>query len=338
MSGRVGSIGKVAVLGAGRWGTAMAIYLSRKGLKVTLQCHLQEEYEQLVETGFAPNLPEFQCEGEFHFTMDLNRAVEEAQLIVVAIPVAFLRSVLEKIKTIPSGAYIVSINKGIERESLQTVPTIIKSFFPHHLIAHLGGPCFPEGLLSTRTPAAETLACRDESAGRRLQELFSSESFRVYRSRDLEGVATLGALKNVYAILAGMTVGYGMQEEVISVLVTRGLSEMKRYCQKRNISLDTLYGLSGLGDLALTCYSPKSSHNKNFGKRLGCGESAERILSSMRGTIAEGYYTARAVWEIAGKYEIDLPLSGIAYRILYEKMSIRDGLTVLMRRPLKVED
>ena len=338
MPRKIDSIRKIAVLGAGRWGTAMAIYLSRKGLKIALQCHLREEFEQLAETGIAPNLPGYRCEKGVRFTMDLNRAVDGAQLIVVAMPVAFLQSALKRIETIPNAAYIVSINKGIERESLQTVPTIIKNFFPRHVIAHLGGPCFPEGLLSPRTPVAETLACRDETAGRLLQELFSSESFRVYRSRDLEGVATLGALKNVYAILAGIAVGYGMQEEAISVLVTRGLSEMKRYCQKRKISLDTLYGLSGLGDLALTCYSPKSSHNRNFGKRLGGGESIERILSSMRGTVAEGYYTTKAVWEIARKYEIELPLSGIAYRIIYERLSIGDGLAALMSRPLKLED
>ena len=338
MAKEVESIKKVTVLGAGRWGTAMAIYLSRKGLDVTLQCHLPEEFEQLVKTGFAPNLPDFCCEGKLKFEMDLNQAIGSANLVVVAMPVAFLRSVLEKIRKIPDGTYIVSINKGIERESLQTVPTIIKSFFPSHSIGHLGGPCFPEGLLSAETPAAETLACEEDTIGRTLQELFSTESFRVYRSRDLQGVATLGALKNVYAIIAGIAEGYGMAEEVISVLVTRGLAEMKRYCQKKQISWETLYGLSGLGDLALTCYSPKSSHNKNFGRRLGSGERVEQILSTMQGTIAEGYYTAKAVWNIAEKLGIDMPLCDMVYQVMYCQKSIKEGLSELMRRPLKLED
>ncbi len=334
----IASFKNVTVLGAGRWGTAMAIYLSRKGLNVTLQCHLPEEYDQLSKTDKAPNLPGFSCNDKVKFELDLNKSLKGAQLVVVAMPVAFLKSVLSRITDIPKKAVFVSINKGIERKSLQTVPTIIKEFFPNHVIAHLGGPCFPEGLLSETTPVAETLACEDLTTGRILQEFFSTPSFRVYGSQDLQGVATLGALKNIYAIIAGIADGYGMYEEVISVLVTRGLAEMKRYCQKMNISIETLYGLSGLGDLALTCYSLKSSHNKNFGKRLGSGESVEQILGSMKGTIAEGYHTTKAVWEIAKKYEIDLPLCSIVYQVIYENKSISDGLTELMSRPLKIED
>jgi glycerol-3-phosphate dehydrogenase (NAD(P)+) len=329
---------RITVLGAGRWGTAMAIFLSRKGLDVTLQCHLQEEYNKLVKTDIAPNLPGFSCNGKIKFETDLNISVLKAQIIIIAIPVAFMRSVLEQIGQIPPETVLLSINKGIERESLKTVPEVVAEFFPNHPIAHLGGPCFPEGLLSETTPAAETLACEDEQLGLLLQETFSSPSFRVYRSVDVKGVALLGALKNIYAIIAGIADGLGMYEEVISVLVTRGLAEMKRFCQHMNISLDTLYGLSGLGDLALTCYSIKSSHNKNFGKRLGKGESLTDILATMHGTIAEGYFTTKAVWEISQKNQIDLPLCDGIYQVIYENKSLSESLMSLMTRPLKVED
>lgn len=329
---------RITVLGAGRWGTAMAIFLSRKGLDVTLQCHLQEEYDQLKKTDSAPNLPGFSCGQKIKFELDLNRSVATAQVIVIAIPVAFMRSVLKQIGQMPSDAVLLSINKGIERESLKTVPEIVADFFPEHQIAHLGGPCFPEGLLSERTPAAETLACEDDELGLRLQKIFSSSAFRVYRSIDVKGVALLGALKNIYAIIAGVADGLGMHEEVISVLVTRGLAEMKRFCQHMNISLETLYGLSGLGDLALTCYSPNSSHNKNFGKRLGKGETVTDILATMGGTIAEGYYTTKAVWEISQNNQIDLPLCDGIYKVIYENKSLMESLKSLMTRPLKVED
>lgn len=329
---------KITVLGAGRWGTAMAIYLSRKGLDVTLQCHLQEEYDQLKKTDIAPNLPGFSCDGKIKFELDLNRAVAGAEIVIVAIPVAFMRSVLKRLDNLGPETILLSINKGIERESLKTVPDVIKSFFPRHPVAHLGGPCFPEGLLSESTPAAETLACEDDKLGIALQEMFASPSFRVYRSYDVKGVALLGALKNIYAIIAGMADGLGMYEEVTSVLVTRGLAEMKRFCQHMDISLDTLYGLSGLGDLALTCYSVKSSHNKNFGKRLGKGESVDQILSTMKGTIAEGYYTTKAVWDISQKNQLDLPLCNGIYQVIYEKKSMKEILITLMTRPLKVED
>ncbi|MBU2647808.1 NAD(P)-dependent glycerol-3-phosphate dehydrogenase [bacterium] len=329
---------RITVLGAGRWGTAMAIYLSRKGLDVTLQCHLQEEYDQLIETDVAPNLPGFSCNGKINFELDLNRSIAMAQIVIIAIPVAFMRSVLEHIDQLRPNAVLVSINKGIERETLKTVPEIIFELFPDHPIAHLGGPCFPEGLLSETTPAAETLACKDEETGLKLQQMFSSPAFRVYRSFDVKGVALLGALKNIYAIIAGVADGLGMFEEVTSVLVTRGLAEMKRFCQHMDVSLDTLYGLSGLGDLALTCYSLKSSHNKNFGKRLGRGESVSDILATMAGTVAEGYYTTKAVHAISQKYQIDLPLCNGIYQVIYENKSLQESLKDLMTRPLKVED
>ncbi len=328
----------ITVLGAGRWGTAMAIYLSRKGLAVTLQCYLSEEYEQLKKTDIAPNLPGFSCDGKITFELDLNKSIADAEIIIVAVPVAFMRSVLKRIETLASNVVIISINKGIERESLKTVPEVISEFFPKNPIAHLGGPCFPEGLLSESTPAAETLACKDDELGLALQEMFSSPSFRVYRSFDVKGVALLGALKNIYAIIAGIADGLGMYEEVTSVLVTRGLAEMKRFCQHMEISLETLYGLSGLGDLALTCYSPKSSHNKNFGKRLGKGETVADILSTMGGTVAEGYYTTKAVWEISQQSQLDLPLCNGIYQVIYENQSLKDILITLMTRPLKVED
>lgn len=331
-------IKNITVLGAGRWGTAMAIYLSRKGLDVTLQCHLQSEYDQLLEKDIAPNLPGFTCDRKIAFEMDPDKAVEQADVVVVAVPVAFMRGVLQKLKKLPPSAVVVSINKGIERESLQTVPEIVKEYFPGNLLAHLGGPCFPEGLLSEITPAAETLACEDDEMGARLQGLFSSTSFRVYRSLDLRGVALLGALKNIYAIIAGIADGLGLYEEVISVVVTRGLAEMKRFCQHQGIALDTLYGLSGLGDLALTCYSPGSSHNKNFGRRIGKGETIDEILSSMGGTIAEGYYTTKAMWDISQKEGIDLPLCQGIYQVIYENRSVKESMIELMSRPLKVED
>ncbi len=329
---------KITVLGAGRWGTAMAIYLSRKGLAVTLQCHLRDEYDQLKKNDIAPNLPGYSCGGKIDFEMNLNKSLADADIVIIAVPVAFMSSVLEGIDQLQPKTVLLSINKGIERESLKTVPEIIATFFPDNPVAHLGGPCFPEGLLSESTPAAETLACKDDVLGLALQEMFAGPSFRVYRSHDVKGVALLGALKNIYAIIAGIADGLGMYEEVTSVLVTRGLAEMKRFCQHMNISLETLYGLSGLGDLALTCYSPKSSHNKNFGKRLGRGETVEDILSTMGGTIAEGYYTTKAVWEISQKNQIDLPLCNGIYQVIYKSKSLKEILRTLMTRPLKVED
>ncbi len=333
---------KVTVCGAGRWGTAMAIYLSRQqGVKVRLQCHLEAEYQSLKEKRFAPNLPGFSTGGLVEPILDLQAALSGADLIVLSTPVAFLRSLLEKVKAtgdLRESVVLVTINKGIERASLATVPEVVRAYFPHNPLAHLGGPCFPEGLLNENSPAAETLACEDDSIGAELQALFSSPGFRVYRSKELKGVALLGALKNVYAIIAGIADGMGMHEEATAVLLTRGLTEMRRFCEKLSIPLETLYGLSGLGDLALTCYSLKSSHNKNFGRRLGQGESVEQVLTSMQGEVAEGYYTTQSAWGLAQELGLDMPLAQMAYEIIYEGKSTGKALRELMSRPLKSED
>ncbi|MDT8445916.1 MAG: NAD(P)H-dependent glycerol-3-phosphate dehydrogenase [bacterium] len=328
---------KVTVLGSGRWGTAMAIFLARKGYEVTLWCFLESEYHQLKTTGTAPNLPGYQVEGRLSFELDRNRSVEGAEVVVVSTPVPFLRATLDGLE-LNSEQILVTINKGIEQNSLSTVPEIIREYFPRNPLAHLGGPCFPEGLLSAQSPAAETLACEDDRVGLLLQHFFSAPGFRVYRSLDLKGVAILGALKNVYAVIAGIAVGRGMFEEAVAVIVTRGLAEMKRLCEMMGISLETLYGLSGLGDLVLTCYSQASSHNKNFGLRLGRGESTEEILASMSGTVAEGYYTTKAVHQFAVEHGLDLPLCTTAYQVIYQGQPIDEALSELMDRPLKIED
>ena len=330
------AISKVTVLGSGRWGTAMAIFLSRK-VEVTLWCFLENEYQQLLKTDRAPNLPDFSCEGRVRFVLGLDEAIKGADLLVISTPVPFLRALLEQLK-IPQDTIIVTINKGIDRDSLQTVPELVQEFFPNNPLAHLGGPCFPEGLLSPHSPVAETLAATDESLAVRLQALFSAPGFRVYRSLDLKGVAILGALKNVYAIIAGIAVGQGMHEEAVAVLVTRGLAEMRRLSEVIGISQETLYGLSGLGDLVLTCYSQKSSHNKNFGIRLGKGESVESILAGMKGTVAEGYYTTQAVHHFAIEHKLDLPLCQTCYQVIYQGKPILEALAQLMDRPLKTED
>jgi len=328
---------QVTVLGSGRWGTAMAIFLARQGAKVTLWCFADSEYQALVQEDRAPNLPGYSCGGQIHFTQDLDEACLGKDLLVISTPVPFLRGLLSEISLQPNQV-VMSINKGIEQGSLQTVPELIKEYLPNQPIAHLGGPCFPEGLLSESSPAAETLGCEDEALAIRLQSFLNAPSFRVYRSSDLKGVAILGALKNVYAIIAGIAVGQGMFEEALAVIVTRGLAEMKRLSEVLELSFETLYGLSGLGDLVLTCYSQSSSHNKNFGLRLGAGETTQEILDSMSGTVAEGYYTTKALHQFAEKQGLDLPMAGMAYQVIYEGLPILEALAQLMDRPLKTED
>ncbi|MGK0289653.1 MAG: glycerol-3-phosphate dehydrogenase (NAD(P)+) [bacterium] len=331
-------IKNVTVLGAGRWGSAVAIFISRKeNVQVTLQCYSDSTYQYAVENDCSPRLTQYSFEKKIKMEQDLNESIKDADLVVISTPVPFLRDTLEKIKNPSKKTIFVGINKGIENGTLKTVPEIVGEYLPNHF-AQLGGPCFPQGLLSDITPVAETVACSDMKVAKQLQEFFSTRTFRVYRSTEVIGVALLGAIKNVFAIAAGIIDGYGLYEEALSVLMSRGLAEMRRFCTLFGISQETLYGLSGLGDLALTCYSPGSSHNKNFGKKIGQGQSVEEILADLGGSVAEGYYTTKALYDLGQKHKISIPLTDMIYRVLYENLSIEEGLYSLMSRPLKEED
>ena len=329
---------KITILGAGRWGSAMSIYLSNLGPQIKICCHSLKTLEFIQKNDCSPYLKDFAFSNQIQATIDYQAATKDAELIILAVPVPFLRKIMVEIQTIKETAIFVAINKGIEEDSLKTVPQIVKEFFPLHSYAQLGGPCFPEGLISNSNPAAETLACEDEKLGFELQALFHSDWFRVYRSTDVEGVALLGAVKNVFAIGAGIVTGLGFSEESISVLITRGLAEMRRISKIYGIQQETLYGLSGLGDLVLTSYSQANSHNKNFGIQIGRGTSVEETTRLQENAIAEGFFTTRALWILGKKHQIDLPLINAIYQVLYEEKPVKECLIDLMSRPLKSED
>ena len=329
------------VLGSGRWGTSMAIYLASVGLRTTLFCPNEAKYRAITENRRNPVLPEQEIPDNLEINSDLSASIKNLDVLVVSTPVIYLRSMLSELtatEKFSKKTLILGINKGIERDTLQIPPQICKDFFPMNPYAHLGGPCFPAGLIEEGRPAAETLASDDYDKGLEIQELISSPWFRIYLSRDVNGVAYVGALKNVYAIAAGILEGLNLNEEAMSILVTRALSEMRRFCKYMLIPDETLFGLSGLGDLTLTCYSGKSSHNKTFGKLFVECDDLDSINQRMGNSIAEGYYTTTSTQNLCEKFRIDMPIVSAVYQILYEGLSPKSALLDLMNRPLKMED
>ena len=326
---------RATVLGAGRWGSAISIWLATRGLTITLWCFEKEVREAIAGARENPYLPGYSFPENVEPTTDLKAVSEERELLILAVPCQFLRPTLERLGRCSSP--VLGVNKGIERDTGLTVPEIVRQVLGPVPYAHLGGPCFPEGLLNPETPVAETVASEDPDLAKRVQRLFAWRNFRPYRSADVRGVAVLGALKNVYAIGAGIASALGLGEESLAVLVTRALAELRRLALAMGIPETTVYGLSGVGDLVLTCYSPRHSRNHNFGAALGRGESVEEVLKSMGNKVAEGYYTAAAVRKLAERYEVEMPLAEAIHRILYQGVQVKQVLSELMERPLKTE-
>ena len=328
---------QISVFGSGRWGCSIALYCHTIGHKVTVHCSRESSYNFIKQNNYSSHLPDYKFPQDLQVINNSAPIPQSCQLAIFAIPTPFFRKYLENIKGLGK-QILLTVNKGIEQKNFKTPPEILKEFFPDNVIAHLGGPCFPNALLKNGNPAAETLACEDQVISKKLQKELSSKWFRIYQSQDLKGTAFLGALKNIFAIIAGIIQGYQLGEEAMSILITRGIVEIKRIHETLNLPINSIYGLSGLGDLTLTCYSQSSSQNKNFGYQIGKGENLDSIIEKMQGKIAEGYYTTKAVFDIIQNNKINAPLIETLYRILYQKMPLNEALHNLITRPLQIEN
>jgi glycerol-3-phosphate dehydrogenase (NAD(P)+) len=325
---------KVAVLGSGAWGTALAMELNAGGHEVVVWGHNPAHVREINETRTnARYLPGVDLPGSIEFTSELENAVAGVQFIVMATPSKALRDTARKLKGF-SGT-IVSVAKGIEHNTGLTMGQILQQQLPSARVAVLSGPTFaPE--VARRMPSAAVAASASEEAALQTQELFHRPSFRVYTNRDVMGVELGGALKNVIAIAAGMCDGLGFGDNSKAALVTRALAEMSRVGVACGASARTFAGLSGLGDLTVTCFS-KLSRNRALGERIGKGEKIADILPTLS-SVAEGYPTAKSAAQLADKVQVDAPIIRQVHAILHENKSPAEALRELVTRDSKSED
>jgi glycerol-3-phosphate dehydrogenase (NAD(P)+) len=324
----------VTVIGAGAWGTALANLLRRNGHNVTLWGRDTAHLAQVAATGRNEvYLPGIALVSGIEFQPELNTAVAGAECAVIAVPSKFFRDVTSRISGFAGLA--VSVTKGIEYESGLTMSGILETTMPRASAAVLSGPSLAFEV-AREIPAAVVAAHGDLEIARQTQALFHRPAFRVYTSPDVLGVELGGAVKNVLAIAAGIGDGLGFGDNSKAGVITRGVAEMRRLGVARGASSETFSGLSGLGDLVVTCYS-KLSRNRTFGERIGRGESIEAILASTR-TVAEGYPTARAAWQLARKLGIEIPIIEEVYAMLYEGKEVRNAVHDIMGRDVKQED
>jgi glycerol-3-phosphate dehydrogenase (NAD(P)+) len=324
----------VTVLGAGAWGTALATVLQRNEQDVTLWGHDAARLEEVRRNGRNERyLPGIQLPPELKFENELERAVDSAEVVVVAIPSKAFREVASLLKSFSGIA--VSVTKGIEHDTGLTMSGVLAETAPQCKPCALSGPTFAIEV-AKQIPTAIVGASRDLTAAAAVQQIFHRPAFRVYTSVDVLGVELGGALKNVVAIAAGICDGIGFGDNSKAALVTRAISEIRRLGVACGAHIETFTGLSGLGDLMVTCFS-KLSRNRAFGERIGRGEKAADIAASTL-SVAEGYPTTRSAYRLAQQHKIVTPIIDEVHAMLYEKKSVKEALEDLMARELKAED
>lgn len=334
----------IAVLGGGSWGTALAHLLAHAGHDVTLllrdaaqATHINAHHENPRYLRGVPLHPGIRAVAGSMGGPEHAAALEGVGILVLSVPCQALRAALRGLAgAVPSDCVLVNTAKGIEVSELVTAESMVRDELPGHLsrYAVLSGPSFALEVASCK-PTAVVLGCRDERLGARLREVFSAPWFRAYSSSDVPGVELGGAIKNVIAIAAGLSDSLGFGLNARAALVTRGLAETSRLGVALGARASTFMGLSGLGDLMLTC-SGDLSRNRQVGLRLGVGETLDAIAASMN-MVAEGVKTTQAVYRLAQRLGVDMPVTTAMYGVLYGNVPPREAVQALMSRQLKEE-
>jgi len=329
----------IGVIGAGSWGTTLADLLAKKGYAVTLWAYEHDLVERLAATRQNDlYLPGFTLAPGLAFTSDLTVAVAGRDLLLLVPPSQVMRQVVSQVaEHIAPGTLIVSASKGIENDTLQLMSEVLYEVLPGTLAAglvFLSGPSFAREVASGMPTAVVAASAREEAA-RRVQEIFSTDAFRVYTNDDVVGVELGGSLKNVIAVAAGVSDGLGFGYNTRAALITRGLAEMTRLGVALGADAATFAGLAGMGDLVLTC-TGDLSRNRSVGMELGRGRKLEEILGGMK-MVAEGVKTTLSAYQLASRLGVEVPITEQVYRILYEGKDPRRAVGDLMLRGLKHE-
>ncbi len=326
---------RISVVGGGSWGTTLSILLASKGFDLKLWVYendLKEEIEKFREN--KRFLPGIQLPQNIKVVADFKSSAE-ADVLVFAVPTQHLRGIVKNYKgLLGEETIVVSASKGIEEKSLQTPSRVIEEELNTKQLAVLSGPNLSKEI-ALGLPAATVLASKSSRIAELLQEVFLTERFRVYRSQDVIGVELGGSLKNVIALAAGIADGLNLGDNARAALMVRGMSEIERLGLALGGKSETFSGLSGIGDLIVTC-SSRLSRNHQVGMELAKGKSLSDILKNMV-EVAEGVPTTRAAYELKDRHKIEMPIVTEVYQVLFEKKSHLQDITDLMSRKLKEE-
>jgi len=323
---------RIAVIGAGAWGSALALTCARAGRTVTLWEHDAANAENLAKKRESLFLPGVRIDDSIALAADVADAAR-VEAILLAVPAQAVRSAAKALSPLlPAHTPIIVCAKGIERGTKKFMTEVIAECAPNAVPAILSGPSFAADV-ARGLPTAVTLASRDSMLASKLAQAIGSASFRPYHSSDVRGVEIGGAAKNVLAIAAGIVAGRGLGASAAAALTTRGFAELTRFGRAYGAKAETMMGLSGLGDLLLTCSSPQS-RNFSFGVALGRGQRPREI----HGGLAEGVFTAPVLLEMARDRRVDMPISTAVAALLTERTSVNEAIESLLTRPFKAEE
>lgn len=326
---------KISILGGGSWGIALAVLLHKNGHMVTVWSALEAEIEMLKENHEHKMLPGVRLPEDTLFTTDTKEAVEGQDLLVMAVASSYTRKTANRLADLVApGQKILNVAKGIEEESLMTLSEIIEQEVPQADAAVLSGPSHAEEV-GRGIPTTIVVGAKSRAAAEYIQNLFMNEVFRVYISPDILGMELGGALKNVVALAAGIADGLGYGDNTKAALITRGITEIARLGTAMGGRFETFFGLTGIGDLIVTCAS-MHSRNRRAGILIGQGKTMEEAMAEVQ-MVVEGVYSAKAAMGLAKKYDVQLPIIEQVNAILFEGKSADSAVKELMLRDKKVE-
>ena len=327
---------RISVIGAGSWGIALANLLAGNGHDVTVWSIMKDEIDMLEQNHeHLDKLPGVKLNDSIKYTTDLEKACKEKDILVLAVPSVYTRSTSHSMAPfITDGQIIVNVAKGVEENTLHTLSEIITEEIPNANVCVLSGPSHAEEV-GRGLPTTVVVGSKDQKTAEYLQDTFMNDFFRVYTSSDILGIELGGALKNVVALAAGIADGLGYGDNAKAALITRGISEIARLGIAMGGQFETFCGLTGIGDLIVTCAS-MHSRNRRAGILIGQGKSAEEAMDEVK-MVVEGVYSAKAAMGLSKKYNVDLPIIAEVNKILFENKPPKDVGRCLMNREKKDE-
>lgn len=334
--GNEGNMANVAIIGAGSWGTALSLVLHTNGHHVTIWSIVEAEIAMLKEKHeHVDKLPGVKIPEDIVFTTDLKEAITEKEYLILAVPSVYTRSTAKSMAPfVTKGQVIVCVAKGIEEDTLMTLSDIVAEEVPEAEVAVMCGPSHAEEV-GIGLPTTVVAGAKKKRIAEGIQDIFMNEVFRVYTSPDVLGMELGGSLKNVIALAAGMADGLGYGDNTKAALITRGISEIGRLALKMGAKYETLSGLTGIGDLIVTCES-RHSRNRKAGMLIGQGYTMQQAMDEVK-MVVEGVYSAKAAIALAKKYEVDMPIIEAINQVLFEDKPAKEAVADLMLRDKRME-
>ena len=324
----------IAIIGSGSWGVALGIHLAKMGNNIKIWSYLQEEADIINNEKKCKFLPKITLPEGIYCSTSYEDVLKDTDIILHVTPSKVVRSTIKEYKKYVTNQPIVICSKGFEKESLLTLDKVIKEEISNAKIAALSGPSHAEEV-SAGIPTAVVIASEDIKLADEIRDIFMNENLRIYTSEDITGVELGGALKNIIAFCAGVAASLELGDNTFAALITRGLKEISTLGEILGGKKETFYGLTGLGDLIVTCQS-EHSRNRRAGKLLGQGMKLDDIKKEI-GMVIEGVENIDVAYELANKYDVDMPIVNMVYKVLYQNLDVKEAVTLLMTREKKTE-